>query len=219
MKLILGNKNYSSWSLRPWLLLSHFNIAFEEVNESIAAARISDRLGKWSPSRRVPVLVDGELTVWDSLAICEYLSEKYLQGNGWPGDGTSRATARAVCAEMHAGFTALRSEMPMNCRATREVKVSRAALDDIQRIDEMWARCREREANRGPWLFGGFSIADCFYAPVVLRFKTYGVKLSPLSSEYSLTMLAHTHLNEWTAQARQETEVLPEEEKGREAGQ
>ena len=124
MKLIIGNKNYSSWSLRAWLLLATFGIEFEEVQESLRQEGLKDRLSQYSPAARVPVLIDGAVTVWDSLAICEYVSEKYLAGKGWPEAEVSRAEARAVCAEMHAGFAGLRNELPMNCRATRKVELS-----------------------------------------------------------------------------------------------
>jgi len=212
LKLIIGNKNYSSWSLRPWLLLATFNLDFEEVQESLRADGLQTRLGQYSPTSRVPVLTDGDLVVWDSLAICEYISEKYLAGKGWPVGEALRAEARAVCAEMHAGFTGLRSDMPMNCRALRTVEPSAQALRDIARVDEIWSRCMT--GNGGPWLFGDFSIADCFYAPVVMRFKTYGVLLSDAAGKYQAFALEQEALNRWVDAAKLETEIVPEDEAG-----
>ena len=212
MKLIIGNKNYSSWSLRPWLLLATFNLDFEEVQESLRADGLRSRLGHYSPTSRVPVLIDGDLVVWDSLAICEYISEKYLSGKGWPAGEALRAEARAVCAEMHAGFMGLRRDMPMNCRALRTVEPSAQALRDIARVDEIWSKGMAK--NDGPWLFGDFSIADCFYAPVVMRFKTYGVGLSEAASKYQTFALKQDALNRWVEAAKAETEIVPEDEAG-----
>lgn len=212
LKLIIGNKNYSSWSLRAWLLLATFAIEFEEIQESLQQQGLQSRLGKYSPTARVPVLIDGEITVWDSLAIAEYVSERYLAGKGWPRDVALRAKARAVCAEMHAGFMGLRSELPMNCRALRTVNTSAAAKKDIARIDAIWSGCLQNYS--GPYLFGEFSIADCFYAPVVLRFKTYGISLSEQADQYQTLMLRHNALNRWVEAGRQETEIVLEDEAG-----
>jgi len=173
---------------------------------------LTERLLKYSPTGRVPVLIDDETTVWDSWAIAEYVSEKYLDGRGWPADQILRAEARAVCAEMHAGFMGLRSELPMNCRARRRVEPSAQALRDIDRIDAIWAKCMR--SYPGPWLFGDFSIADCFYAPVVLRFKTYGITLSESASEYQSFFLHQEALNRWVAAGKAETEIVPEDEAG-----
>ncbi len=212
MKLIIGNKNYSSWSLRPWLLLSTFKLEFDEIQESLRSAGLKSRLSQYSPTSRVPVLIDESLTVWDSLAICEYVSEKYLDHQGWPKDQALRAEARSICAEMHAGFMGLRSELPMNCRAKRKVELSASALQDIARIDQIWSKCLLD--NNGPWLFGEFSIADCFYAPVVMRFKTYGISLSKTASKYQAFFLQHNELNQWVEAARSESETVPEDEAG-----
>lgn len=212
MKLVIGNKNYSSWSLRPWLLLTHCDVAFEEVQESLRADGLKERFAQYSPTSRVPVLIDGELVVWDSLAICEYVSEQYLSGKGWPGNKNLRAEARAICAEMHAGFMGLRSELPMNCRATRKVEATAAAKQDIARIDDIWSECMERHPSG--WLYGDFSIADCFYAPVVMRFKTYGVALSDSAQQYQDFALKQGALNRWVESALTETEIIPEDEAG-----
>lgn len=212
MKLIIGNKNYSSWSLRAWLLLSTFGIEFEEIQESLRQSGLKERLSQYSPVARVPVLIDGPITVWDSLAICEYLCEKYLAGQGWPQSEALRAEARAICAEMHSGFTRLRNELPMNCRATRKVELSAAAKLDIARIDAIWSKCMI--TGDGPWLYGSFSIADCFYAPVVLRFKTYGISLSEPARQYQTFFLEQSCLSQWVEAAKLETEIVPEDEAG-----
>ncbi|MBF8270854.1 MAG: glutathione S-transferase family protein [Gammaproteobacteria bacterium] len=214
MKLVIGNKNYSSWSLRPWLLLRQIGIGFEEIQVSLRTEGLSERLRQYSPSGKVPVLLDRGLTIWDSLAICEYVSEQYLSGKGWPQDPGQRAEARSVSAEMHSGFTALRSEMPMNCRARRTVNISDAARRDIDRIEQIWSTCLDKNSGEGPWLFGGFSIADCMYAPVVLRFVTYGIHTSELNRNYLNTVAGNKHLLEWLAAAKTETEILAVNETG-----
>ena len=216
MKLVIGNKNYSSWSLRPWLLLSAFKVEFTEIQESLAEKGIKERFEQYSPSGKVPVLLDGDLIVWDSLAICEYISEKYLAGKGWPEEINKRAEARAVCAEMHSSFTALRNEMPMNCRATRKLDLSSAAKKDIAQIDSIWSHYTEKNSSMGPWLFGEFSIADCFFAPVVFRFSTYGVSLSEAAQKYSSLLLKHESVVAWQEAARAETEIIPRDEAGTE---
>ncbi len=215
MKLVIGNKNYSTWSLRPWLLLTAFAVPFDEIQESLAAEGIRERFLKYSASAKVPVLIDGDLTIWDSLAICEYISEQYLDGQGWPSDPTLRAEARSVTAEMHSSFTALRSEMPMNCRALRQIEPSAEALKDIERIDTIWTECRRKYTHLGPWLFGEFSIADCFYAPVALRFMTYGIELSPAAQHYASALLQHKKMVEWIDAAKRETEIVPADEAGK----
>lgn len=216
MQLIIGNQNYSSWSLRAWLLLATFDLEFEVVKESLrqdhSPGGLTERLLQYSPTGRVPVLIDGDTTVWDTLAIAEYVSEKYLDGKGWPADEALRAEARAVCAEMHSGFSGVRSELPMNCRARRKVDLSDLAKRDIARIDAIWSKCMR--SYSGPWLFGDFSIADCFYAPVVLRFQTYGIPLSEAANEYQIFFLQHDVLNRWVEAGKAETEIVPEDEAG-----
>jgi len=224
MQLVIGNKNYSTWSLRPWLMLDAFEVEFEEVLVSLKDDGLSERLGQYSQSKRVPVLLDGDLTVWDSLAICEYVSETYLAGGGWPqGLGAtkservaSRATARAITAEMHSGFAALRNEMPMNCRASRQLEVSDAALNDIRRIEAIWARYARKDPKGDIRLFGEFSIADCFFAPVAMRFITYGIELSAPANDYLNSLRAHPSLEKWVVGALQETEIIPQDEAGAE---
>jgi glutathione S-transferase len=214
MKLVIGNKNYSTWSLRPWLLLSALNLDFEEIQVSLLQDGLKERLGKYSASCKVPVLIDGDLSVWDSLAICEYVSEKYLNGRGWPEDIKQRAEARAIVSEMHSGFNALRNEMPMNISATRQLELSQAAQTDISRIDSIWSQYTEKNAEIGPWLFGEFSIADCFFAPVASRFATYRTPLSAVAQKYADLLLSHRSFVQWIEAAKTETEIVPEDEAG-----
>ena len=212
MKLVIGNKNYSSWSLRPWLLLHANGIEFTEISESLRQENISSRLGKYSGSRRVPVLIDQEVTVWDSLAICEYVSETYLEGKGWPTAKNSRAVARSICAEMHSGFNALRTELPMNCRLSKDISLSRAASDDVSRIASIWSEYAEQSTDTGLFLFGRFNISDCYFAPVALRFKSYGVSLSGNAARYQQSILEHPSVRAWVEQSAFESEIVPEDE-------
>ncbi len=212
--LVIANKNYSSWSLRAWLFLRHTGIRFHEVRIGLGEATTRERIARYSPSGRVPVLVEGALTVWDSLAICEYANEAHAGGSGWPADRAARAEARAVSAEMHSGYQGLRSELPMNIRARRRVTPSAAAQADIARVLAIWEHCRTRHAAEGPWLFGRFSIADAMYAPVVFRFQTYGITLPARAAEYTKTMLADPSVQKWAAEARAEIEVVAGDEVG-----
>ena len=214
LTLVIGNKNYSSWSLRAWLFLKHTGAPFREVRIPLDLPDTKARIAQYSPAGRVPVLIDGGLTVWDSMAICEYLSETILAGGGWPADVRSRAAARSVSAEMHSGFQALRSELPMNCRARRKVAPSAAARADIERIVSIWEACRSGHAAAGPWLFGRFTIADAMYAPVAFRFQTYGVELGGNAAGYAKTLLEHPAALEWAAAGREEVEVVAADEAG-----
>lgn len=207
--LAIGNKNYSSWSLRPWLLMKQTGIAFDEVRIPLYTPESRARIAEFSSSGKVPCLVDGDLHVWDSLAICEYLAERHPDLNLWPADAAQRALARSISAEMHSGFQNLRSKMTMNCRGSfpgrgRSVEVA-AEIDRIQRI---WAGCRERHPEGGAFLFGAFSIADAMYAPVVLRFRTYAVQLNGTCRAYADAILALPALQEWLSAAAVETEVI-----------
>jgi glutathione S-transferase len=210
LTLVIGNKNYSSWSLRPWLLMRHHDIAFDEVRLPLDTPEFRSGITRWSPSGRVPVLHHGNLVVWDSLAICEYVNEAFLDGRGWPRDGAARAVARAVSAEMHSGFQALRNALPMNCRrrATGFV-VPAEARGDIDRITRIWRECRARAAGDEPFLFGAFSIADAMYAPVALRFRTYGVAVGEVERHYADALIALPALREWLAAAEAEGLALP----------
>lgn len=215
MKLVIGNKNYSSWSLRPWLLLRSYHIPFEEIRIPLYTGDYHQQILAISPAGRVPVLLDRGLTVWDSLSICEYVSEEYLHGRGWPVDKGLRAEARSCAAEMHGGFHALRNHLPMNCRAHhRRVAITPELQLEIQRIDTLWSELRNQHAHSGPWLFGKFSIVDCMFAPVVFRFSTYDIGLSDEASRYRSHSLDDPSMREWIAAAKMETETIPENEIG-----
>jgi glutathione S-transferase len=208
--LYIGNKNYSSWSLRAWLLMKHAGIPFDETRIPLYVAGSKESLRKYAPSGKVPVLLDGSLAVWDSLSIAEYLAERHPDQRLWPHDSAVRAVARSISAEMHSGFSALRSNMSMNCRGSfpgvgRTVEVAA----DVERIQRMWTDCRERFGAAGPFLFGEFTIADAMYVPVVLRFKTYAVQLAPVARQYADTMLGLPALQDWVEAAKAETEVIP----------
>ncbi len=207
--LVIGNKNYSSWSLRPWLLLRQHGVAFDEVRLPLDTPQFAAEVARWSPTRRVPVLRHGEVAIWDSLAICEYVNETFLGGAGWPADAAARALARAVSAEMHAGFAALRSAMPMNARRRKpSPSIAPAVLADIARIGELWADCRARFGAGGDFLFGAFSIADAMYAPVVLRFVGYGAPIDARSRAYVDALLGLDAMQEWLRAAQAEPESV-----------
>ena len=203
LTLVIGDKQLSSWSLRPWMLLRHLGLPFEEVGLPLDTPRFHEEIGRWSPSRRVPVLLDGGTRVWDSLAICEYLNER-VEGAAWPDDPDERALARCISAEMHSGFAALRSQWSLRAADTGlDVPLDEAGRADVARIDAIWSECRARCAASGPWLFGErYCIADAMYAPVVLRFHTYGAVLSPAARAYFEHALADPQLQEWVRGAR-----------------
>jgi glutathione S-transferase len=215
LTLVIGNKNYSSWSLRPWLLMKHLGVSFREHLIQLSVDSTQGEIAKQGPSGKVPVLRDGELCVWDSLAICEYVVE--LKGSGWPKDVKARAVARSVAAEMHSGFVSLRSQWPMNARArNRSTPMTPALQADIQRVDALWTDCRRRfGAGQGPWLFGEFSVADAMYAPVVLRFNTYGAQVSATAREYLNAVLEDHYVKEWLRAAEQEPWTIPSEDVGK----
>lgn len=207
--LVIGNKNYSSWSLRPWLLLRHRGIAFDERRLPLDTPAFAREIGDWSPGRTVPALHHAGRVVWDSLAICEYANETFLGGAGWPADAAARATARSVSAEMHSGFLALRTALPMNCRRrTRGTPLDAGARADVARVQAIWRDCRARFGAGGDLLFGGFSIADAMYAPVALRFVAYGVALDAQAQAYADALLALPALQEWLRDAEAERESL-----------
>jgi glutathione S-transferase len=214
MKLVIGNKNYSSWSLRAWLFMKHVGVEFQEILVALDSADTREQLDRYGPSGRVPVLRQGKLCVWDSLAICEYVAE--LSGKGWPKAREARAVARSVSAEMHSGFTTLRSLWPMNARARNRRTAVTAALEaDVERIDEIWNDCRVRFGkDDGPWLFGEYSVADAMYAPVVLRFNTYSARVSQTARWYMATVLEDAALQEWLQAAKQEPWTIATDEVG-----
>ena len=212
LTLIIGNKNYSSWSLRAWLLLKHAGIPFNEIRIPLYSSDW-DNILSYSPSGQVPALRDGDLTVWDSLAICEYLAECFPDRQLWPSNKEARAVARSVSAEMHSGFTDLRKNMTMNCRKVFPGKGRAPGVqEDIDRIQQIWNDCRARFGKEGPFLFGQFSIADAMYAPVTTRFLTYDVPLDQVSAAYVKAVQALPAMQEWYAAARAEKEVIEQYE-------
>jgi glutathione S-transferase len=209
LTLVIGNKNYSSWSMRPWVAMTAFGIPFQEVRVLLDQPDTANRICGYSASGRVPVLLAGEMTIWDSLAICEYLAEQFQELHMWPQDVAARAMARSICAEMHGGFTDLRTSMSMNIRASYPGKGrTNGTQADIGRISEIWEECLSRFGHH-QFLFGEFSIADAYYAPVVMRFKTYGVALAPALDAYCQRVQAHPAVARWVAEALAETETAP----------
>ena len=209
LTLIIGNKNYSSWSLRPWLLMKELNIDFNETRVALFTDTTTEKLSKYDSDHKVPVLLDGDLQVWDSLAILEYVSEKYLQSKGWPADSNARAVARSVSAEMHSGFSHIRNDMPMNCRAAySDFKISSEIAAEINRIESIWESCRNKYTRQGQWLFGQYSIADAMFAPIVLRFNSYGIKLKGQAQQYVTSVLNQPHLKQWISDGIKEKEII-----------
>jgi len=207
LQLVIADKNYSSWSMRPWVLMTQAGIAFEEIQVWLREPDTRASIARYSPSGTVPVLIDGELTVHDSLAICEYLAEKFPEKSLWPLDTKQRARARSVSAEMHSSFTALRSRMPMNIRNRYLGRgMNEEVAADVARLSRMWSECLARSG--GPWLFGEFGIADAMYTPMVFRMQTYGVALEGAARQYADTMLATPALVKLAALAAAEPHPL-----------
>jgi glutathione S-transferase len=206
-QLVIGSKNYSSWSLRPWLFLTKVGIEFSERIIHFNTPDYQAQIAAVSPSRRVPLLIMGSNRIWDSLAICEYAAE--LTQAGLPGNSLARATARSAAAEMHSGFSALRNECPMNVKARgHRVPQTPALLQDIARIDEIWSQCRRQFGDGGEWLFGDFSIADALFAPVCFRFQTYGASLSDASHSYLEYVLKDSAMRDWEHASKDEDRPL-----------
>jgi glutathione S-transferase len=213
LTLVIGNMNYSSWSMRPWVLLRQLGIPFEQAKLRFHSAEWDAQIARWSPSRLVPVLWRGEQSVWDSLAIMEALDEWYPAHGVWPRDPVARAFARCAAAEMHSGFRDLRSNMPMNIRASHPGKGMNPAVQaDIDRIQALWGEARRRFGGAGPFLFGEFCAADAMYAPVVMRFQTYAVALAPESAKYCGAIRAAAGVRAWVEESSLETEVVAEDE-------
>src|SRR5579859_4958514 len=210
LRLVIGNKNYSSWSMRPWLALRANQIAFEEIFIPLyTGAADKQRLLDVTRAGKVPVLIDGAVTIWDSLAILEYLAERFPEIRLWPEDWAQRAHARSISAEMHSGFAALRNECGMNLhRPVGAVKLSADARADIARIQEIWTECRARFGASGPFLFGAFGAADAMFAPVVHRFRTYAIGVTLEVRRYMDTMMALPAFQEWTSAGLAETLVI-----------
>jgi glutathione S-transferase len=213
--LIIGNKNYSSWSLRAWLLLREAGIHFDEHRIALDVADTHTQMAEFTAAGRVPVLVLDGVSVWDSLAIAETVAERWPEKQLWPADPDARAHARSISAEMHSGFESLRNNMPMNCRAMgRKVALPDDLGDDIDRIIAIWTDCHKRYSANGDWLFGEFSIADAMYAPVVLRFRTYGINLPESAAAFGRRLLESRAMQEWLAAAETEIEVIEQDEAG-----
>jgi glutathione S-transferase len=206
-RLVIGDKNFSSWSLRPWLLLKNFDSPFEEVSVALYQGNTAEKLGPLSPSLKVPALQHRDTTVWDSIAICEYISEAMLDGKGWPSSPRKRATARSICAEVHAEFPNLKRDWPMNCNLSVKLSVTDAIAGEIARIDAIWSCCRRKHGVGGEYLFGRFSIADCMYAPMAISLKAYGAELSSAAQQYVDTILANPWVQEWIRQGKAEQQA------------
>ena len=216
LTLVIGNKNYSSWSMRPWIAMKSAGLAFNEIRIPLDQPDSKTRILTHSPNGKVPCLIDDSgdgapLHVWDSLAICEYVNEAYAQGRLWPAGARARAQARSVSAEMHSGFAAVRTHLSMDIRS-RKLDKGQAALarldvaGEVDRLRDIWRTALAQSG--GPFLFGQFSIADAFFAPVVTRFATYGVPLEAALAAYSARVFELPVMQEWVAAARLETEVL-----------
>jgi glutathione S-transferase len=216
LKLVIGNKNYSSWSMRPWLALRAGGIAFEEIFIPLYTGETDKkRILDFTPSGKVPALIDGDITVWDSLAIIEYVAERFPQARLWPEDRAARAHARSISAEMHSGFMALRNECGMNLhRPVGAIALSADARANIERIQQIWTECRARYGKLGPFLFDPFGAADAMYAPVVHRFLTYAIESAPEARQFIDAMTALPAFQEWTRAGLAETLVIDKFENG-----
>jgi len=213
LHLIIGNKNYSSWSFRPWIAMKVAGIAFDEEVVSLDAKDFKERVTKISGTGKVPALTDGKVQVWESLAILEYLAETLPDARLWPADPAARAHARAIAAEMHAGFVPLRRALPMNMwRPVMRRELAPDVQSNVRRIEAMWTDCRTRYGADGPFLFGKFGAADAMYAPVVSRFHTYDVEVNAATKAYMAAVMALPGWAEWRASALAEPWVLPEDE-------
>lgn len=209
LTLVIGNKNYSSWSLRPWFFLKHHAIAFKEVRILLYREDTRQKILQYSPSGKVPVLIDGVTHVWDSLAIMEYLAETHAETQGWPKRLKDRAKARSMAAEMHSGFQQLRAHCAMNChRAPKAKKLTAEVNRDIARVRQIWQECRATYGSSGPWLFGEFGIVDAMYAPVALRFHQYALEAGAAEQAYIDTVLNHPAIQEWVKAGQAEAEIV-----------
>lgn len=208
IRLVIGNKNYSLWSMCPWLLLKMFDVNFDEIQIALYQDNTAEKLGPYSPSLKVPVLLHREITVWDSLAICEYISEQFINDSAWPASPKRRANARSTTAEVHSEFPHLKKEWPLNCKASYKIKPSPQLLDEIARIDSIWSCCRRKFGENGDYLYGRFSIADCMYAPIAACFSIYGADLSQDAQIYMQTILNNPFVNKWLTLGRKEQEPI-----------
>jgi glutathione S-transferase len=210
-RLVIGNKNYSSWSLRAWLFLKESAIPFTETRIPMFTPDWAREIARYTPARRVPVLIDGDVSVWDTTAIFQYIRERHPDAVGWPKDEKARAHAQSISGEMHSGFLAIRDQLPQNIRARRRrdaSELSSGCLAQIRRVDEIWSECRNRYGQSGDWLFGEFCLADVMYTPVALRFATYGIPISDSAQEFQRAVSARPAVREWIAAATAEPEAI-----------
>ena len=213
LTLIIGNKNYSSWSLRPWVFLKQNQIEFAEKRVALFTKTTNQELSEFNSDFKVPVLKDGSLLIWESLSILEYLSEKYLGSKGWPEDLNARALARSISCEMHSSFFNVRNELPMNCRKKfQNINLSSDAKHEIDRIKDLWRQCRSQYGGNGEWLFGEYSISDAMYAPVALRFYGYSIPLTGVEEAYVANVLQQPCIIDWIEAGKAEKEVLDQDE-------
>ncbi len=210
LKLILGNKNYSSWSLRPWIAMRNAGIPFEEEVIPLYEPGSAERMATYSPTGKVPVLIDGDMVIWESLAILEHIAERFPKAQLWPADAKARACARAISSEMHAGFLPLRKHFPMNMRREkRKLELTEDAAANVRRIEQIWTDCRQRFGAGGPFLFGAFGAADAMYAPIVSRFESYAIGVGPVAKDYMTAMMALPAWIEWRNAGVVEPWVMP----------
>ena len=214
LQLITGNKNFSPSSLRPWLLLQEFEVPFMEIAIDLFEPDSAEKMGIYSPSLKVPVLIHDDIKVWDSLPICEYLSETFLENRAWPTHMKKRAAARSVVAEIHSDFQHFKREWPMNCQLNVKMKPDDLLEREIARLDAIMYCCRRKFGDGGDYLFGSFSIADCFLAPVAIALRAYGAELSWKTNLYMDRLLSNPHLEWWLDQARSELEEVPFDKTG-----
>jgi glutathione S-transferase len=215
VQLVIGNKNYSSWSFRAWLCLRKSGADFDEVLLPLDTAEFEEKIGDYSPTRRVPVLWDDGQCIWDSLAICEYANERFANGELWPSDTYSRGLGRSMVSEMHGGLTELRNKLPMNCRASaRVVELDRALQTDIDRVFSLWGDSLTCHGDKGPWLLGKFSIADAMFAPVVMRLRSYVVPVPEDIQRYCEHVILDSDVQLWLEGALQESWIVEADEAG-----
>jgi len=208
-QLVIANKNYSSWSLRPWILMKVAGIEFEEIKIALYSTEGKKQLCQYTDAGKVPVLIDNDMTIWDSLAIAEYLAENHPEKALWPLANDSRAIARATTAEMHSSFHALRNALPMNCRRlTQYNDISTELQQDIDRICIIWKECKQNYGEQGDFLFGEFSIVDAFYAPIVIRLNGYNINVGEVERQYMDKILALPALQEWIQEAKKDKTVV-----------
>jgi len=213
LELVIGNKNYSTWSLRPWFFLKNLDIEFKENMVFLFEDDTNEILSPYFSNDKVPVLIDEDLQVWDTLAIIEYAADKFPEKNGWPADLKARAIARSAAAEMHSSFMAIRNALPMNLRKHfSDYPIDDDVKADIQRIFALWDYCKQHASVKGPWLMGEFSGVDAMYAPVVMRLIGYDVKLSGFAAEYADFVLNNQHMQDWIADGKQETQIITSDE-------